>query len=427
MAHTVDQDKPSLPQTPINLGDLPAELTLQIGQYLDTRSLLRFARSCHSLYSVFDQEITHRAQVVYLAPLHQYEENFIFDKDQRPGIDEPVFSLHASYGVPAGEFGATDAEVLGMAVEKGELDIARGLLGRNVDPNAYVVSGERLLSLAVQSRRVDMVKLLLEYGADASRLDLVTETSPLVHAARVKDDEIVRILISASADVNADGVMPTLAFYCSVETVRMAVEYGGDLACVSVSGKTVLHSVVAREDARLFAWVVDQIPPCVLNARNDLDQTALHVALGDEARVLSPFAMLLACHAAMNVDVQDMWGYTALHLAVRTGRFVVAKSLIERGADLNILSMHGESALHLATASKLVSIARLLLARGAVRFSAAPADSLILDWVDGSEETSLSSRRSSWSEHTEIDWEEDLAQTAIGSCWRGSGHVRTHL
>ncbi|EPS34410.1 hypothetical protein PDE_09374 [Penicillium oxalicum 114-2] len=352
--------------TSITLGDLPPELISQIATHLDPRSTLRLARTCKSLPSLLTQQISHQAQTLALAPLHLYEENFLFDEGHRAGIDEPMFSLHATWGVPAGDFGATDSDILGKAVEKGELDIVRGLLKYDIDPNAYVVSGERMLSLAIQSRCVRMVKLLLEFGADASRCDLITGTSPLIHAARGQKDEIVQLLIRASARLDADGVMPMLASRCSVETVQMAMEHGGDVACISSRGQTVLHSVVGREDAGLFDWVLEQLPPHVLNARNELDRTALHVAVEKGVKSGSPFAMLLACHPEMDVDVQDMWGYTALHLAIQTGRLDVVQCLVKRGANLNLLTIHGENCFHVAAISRSVPFTRLLLEHCAV-------------------------------------------------------------
>lgn len=348
--------------TPTNLGDLPVELVQQIAQRLDSQSLLRLAQTCQSLYWLLMPHIKHHAHITAFAPLPLYEENFIYDYGQRHGIDEPVFTLHASYGVPAGEFGPTDADILGKAVTGGELDIVRGFLKHNLDPNSYIASGERMLGLAVQSRRTDMIKLLLEFGADVSRPDLVTGISPLVHAARSGKEEIVRLLIEAGGDLNTDRVMQLIASYCSVETVRMAIVYGGNLTSISSSGMTVLHSIVNRKDVGLFKLVKEELPAVVFNARNDAGRTALHIALEDEN---SPLAMPLACHPAVDVDIQDIWGYTALHLAIRKRRFDVAHALIQRGANVNLLNLHGENSLHLAVESGSVPVAGMLIEQGA--------------------------------------------------------------
>lgn len=365
---------------PLNLGDLPPEMVQQIAQNLDNQSLLRLSQSCRSLYWLLLPEIQKRAETVAFAPLSLYEDNFIYDEGQRHGIDDPVFSLHASYSVPAGDFGASDFDVLGKAVEGGEFDIVRGLLKHNVDPNSYIVSGERLLSLAIQSRCVDMVRLLLEFGADASRPDLITNTSPLVHAARGQKDEIVRLLVEAGGDLNADRVMQVIAAYCTLETMKMALAYGGNPAAISSNGLTVLQSIVKRNDLRLFNLVKNEFPAAVLNAKEQLGKTALHIALGDGDEY-SYLAMPLACHPEVDTDIQDMYGYTALHLGIRSKRFDVADVLIQRGSNLNLVTIHRENCLYLALESGSVPLIRTLVERGADRMCRARGFERVYFWA----------------------------------------------
>ncbi|KAF3396208.1 Ankyrin-3 [Penicillium rolfsii] len=365
---------------PPNLGDLPPEMVQQIGQSLDTPSLLRLARSCTSLYWLLLPEIRKRAKTAALAPLSLYEENFIYDEEQQHGIDDPVFSLHASYSVPAGKFGASNSDVLGKAVERGDFDTVQGLLKHNVDPSSYIVSGERLISLAIQSRRVDMVRLLLGFGAGASRPDLITNTSPLIHAARGQKDEIVRLLIEAGGDLNADRVMQAIAAYCTYETMKMALAYGGNPAAFSSNGLTVLHSVVKRNDIRLFNLVKDKFPAAILNAQDQSGRTALQTALNDEDEY-SYLAMPLACDPEVDVDIQDMYGYTALHLAIRSKRLDVAEVLIQRGANVNLVTIHRENSLYLALESRSVPLIRRLVERGADRVCEARGFGRIYFWA----------------------------------------------
>lgn len=374
----------------LNLGDLPPEMVQQIAQNLDTQSLLRLSQSCSSLYWLLLPEIRKRAETAAFAPLSLYEENFIFDEGQRHGIDDPVFSLHASYGVPAGDFGASDFDVLGKAVEEGDFDIVRGLLNHNLDPNSYVVSGERLLSLAIQSRCVDMVRLLLEFGADASRPDLITDTSPLIHAARGQKDEIVRLLIEAGGDLNADKVMQATAIYCTLETMRMALVYGGNPAAISSNGLTVLHSIAKRNDIRLFILVKNEFPAAVLNAKEQTGRTALHIALGNVDEY-SYLAMPLACHPEVDIDIQDMYGYTALHLAIQNARFDVADVLIQRGANLNLVTIHRENSLYLALLSESVPLIRMLVERGADRMCRARVFERVYFWAKYHDEPDIQS------------------------------------
>ncbi|GLI79366.1 hypothetical protein PoHVEF18_007697 [Penicillium ochrochloron] len=377
-----------LDNVPFNLGDLPPEMVQQIAQNLDTQSLLGLAQSCSSLYWLLLPEIRKRAETAAFAPLSPYEENFIYDEGQRHGIDDPVFSLYASYGVPAGDFGASEFDVLGKAVAGGEFDIVRGLLKHGVDPNSYVVSGERLLSLAIQSRSVDMVRMLLEFGADASRPDLITNTSPLIHAARGHKDEIVHLLIEAGGDLNADRVMQAIAAYCALETMQMALAYGGNPTPISSVGWTVLRWIVIRNDIDFFNLLQGEFPATVLNAKDHLGQTALHVALGDE---YSHLAMPLACHPEVDIDIQDVHGYTALHLAIQNERFDVADVLIQRGANPNLVTIQRENCLYIALKSGFVPLIRTLVERGVDRRSMASGFESVYFWAKYHDEPEIRS------------------------------------
>ncbi|KAJ5176925.1 uncharacterized protein N7482_002802 [Penicillium canariense] len=198
---------------PTNLGDLPPETALEIAEGLDNQSLVSFAQTCGSLYGFLSPLIKKRAQSAAFAPRHLYEENFGYDNHQQHGVDEPPLLVTGSYCVPERGFGATNLDILGQAVEAGELGVVRSFLAYGVCPNSYIASGERLLNLAIASLRTDMVNLLLEFGADPSKQDLITNLSPLVRAAQCRSEEILLLLIRAGANLNEDTVRQAIAHY----------------------------------------------------------------------------------------------------------------------------------------------------------------------------------------------------------------------
>lgn len=60
-------------------------------------------------------------------------------------------------------------------------------------------------------------------------------------------------------------------------------------------------------------------------------------------------------------------GTTALMMAVRSNHYEVAKFLLERGANANILNENGESALNWAEKAGYISLVSLLKQHGATR------------------------------------------------------------
>jgi ankyrin repeat protein len=161
--------------------------------------------------------------------------------------------------------------------------------------------------------------------------------------------------------------------------MQMAIAYGGNPAAVSSSGLTVLHSIAYRNDVHLFNLVESELPSAIVNAQNDVGHTALHIALSDE---YSPLTMHLACHPGIDVDIQDIWGLTALHLAIRNRRSDVAHALIQKGASFKLVSLHGENWLHLAVESGSVPITSMLMERGANMISNVTEFGSIFSWAN---------------------------------------------
>eukprot|EP00927_Polykrikos_kofoidii_P085554 TRINITY_DN9338_c0_g1_i1.p1 TRINITY_DN9338_c0_g1~~TRINITY_DN9338_c0_g1_i1.p1 ORF type:complete len:287 (-),score=65.50 TRINITY_DN9338_c0_g1_i1:419-1279(-) len=66
-----------------------------------------------------------------------------------------------------------------------------------------------------------------------------------------------------------------------------------------------------------------------------------------------------------SVDVQDIWGCTALHVAAFHGCIEVAQQLLAREADVNMKEDSHETPLHVAARTGSMAICDVLLAKGA--------------------------------------------------------------
>jgi ankyrin repeat protein len=96
-----------------------------------------------------------------------------------------------------------------VAARVGYLDAAEQLLLRKAKVNLPNRKGETALIAAVQQRRRDVVKLLLEYGADPDRTDNVAGLSARDYAKRdTRSRDILALIESAKAGSEKPKVKP---------------------------------------------------------------------------------------------------------------------------------------------------------------------------------------------------------------------------
>jgi outer membrane protein assembly factor BamB len=99
-------------------------------------------------------------------------------------------------GLPAGT-----AEDLWAAARQGDTARVAELLAHGVDPNAEFRAGGTALLFAAQRGHAEVVRLLLDHGADLRATEKLNQTSALHFATGYP--EVVKILVERGADVNA--------------------------------------------------------------------------------------------------------------------------------------------------------------------------------------------------------------------------------
>ncbi len=126
-----------------------------------------------------------------------------------------------------------------VAINSEQPDIVKALLDNGANPNAKSKAGETALSIAVARTRIDMIKIILRYQPDSNakgptlngsnRLESY-ENTVLIQAAKAGHGNIVKILLENGADVNIKNKLGEMAFIWAeknnnkemVETLRKA-------------------------------------------------------------------------------------------------------------------------------------------------------------------------------------------------------------
>jgi ankyrin repeat protein len=209
------------------------------------------------------------------------------------------------------------------AVLEGNFKEVQSLLEGGTDPNRPVVFGSAL-GHAAQEGHIEIIKLLLDWGAD---IEGGTSLSPLTCAAYKGHDDAVRLLIERGANKEADiGQAGTALFQASskghLSTVRLLLEHDADV-----------------------------------NAKTEKRATPLLIATaGGHLNVV-----VHLIEAGADLECTDRSGDTALHHAADKGFDEIVNVLIKAGANRAAVDKYGDTPYSLGRSTKKLDASTLEL------------------------------------------------------------------
>jgi ankyrin repeat protein len=189
-------------------------------------------------------------------------------------------------------------------------------------------SRTRCLHTAIENFDYDLIRYLLENGADLSK-GVAHAGLPLFHLAckRGLDIEIIKLLASKVCDVNlrlgnmediGDPGFTPLHFACRYgryDIAKFLISIGADINAVSEEGTTPLFLAI---------------------------RTLPYFSYKEENKNLDCIRELIKNGA--DINHQDAFGWTPLHTALKVGDTDAAEELIRSGANQEILTKKGELA-----------------------------------------------------------------------------------
>ncbi|XP_028417225.1 uncharacterized protein LOC114541509 [Dendronephthya gigantea] len=275
--------------------------------------------------------------------------------------------------------------VLHSAVAKGKLEIVKYLVENGADVNRPDIDGLTVLHTAVSKGTLGIVKYLVEKGAAVNAINSKNaDGSTVLHSAVAKGKpEIVKYLVENGADVNStdiDGktvlhnavtgskldmntygrtVLHYAVTESTIDIVKYLVENGADVIGKTTNGRTVLHSAVTKGTLKVVKYLVEN--GADINGKNSDKWTVLHSAVNKGT--LDMVKYLVQNGADVNGKNTDGW--TVLHTAVTKGSLDITKHLVKNGADVNSKYTDGWTVLHAAVDTGALEIIKYLVEQGA--------------------------------------------------------------
>lgn len=228
-----------------------------------------------------------------------------------------------------GAIGYYNVTPLSLAVLNGHRDIVRSLLenGAQASEVYYDLS---LLSLAISQGHYDTVEVLLRNGAKADARSKCTGRMPLSLA-----------ILNGHRDI-----------------IKLLLKYGAKADRKDEGGGTPLSLAVVQEQEEIVALLIESGPDVNLKDRYGFIPLQRAASIGHEGITM----LLLAAGAQINAP--DNLGRTPLMLAVAGGYDNIVILLLKWGAHVNVQDEGGETALSMAISEEHEAIVKLLLENG---------------------------------------------------------------
>ncbi|NJK65101.1 MAG: hypothetical protein HC921_22440 [Synechococcaceae cyanobacterium SM2_3_1] len=244
-------------------------------------------------------------------------------------------------------------------VKAGDLVNVKAWIHANKSLDSMSHMGYPSLDAAVQSGSKEIVQFLLESGFKVDFLH------PLYEAIMLNSIEMVQLLIEYGADIERcwdEGITPILAAVVSgnSEIVRILVEAGADVNKTDKYGISPIMEAAQMGRQEVYEYLV----PYVSSDEYELSRVARLIGAAGKGQ-LSMIQRLI--EDGLDVDSSDLTyldGETPLHAALVSGQYSTAKALLELGANIEARDFLGLTYLMVAAQEHNADIVQLLIEQG---------------------------------------------------------------
>ncbi|XP_048259222.1 inversin-B-like [Haliotis rufescens] len=249
--------------------------------------------------------------------------------------------------------------------------LAAILLSAGADPNQKDQNGINALQLAIKEGSAENVKLILDKRPQLADERDEFGVPPVIIALQQYQEDIVRHLVEAGADVNIQETrnLRTPLHYAlytkKLKILEFLLGHNPDLTKTDHRGTTIVHRSSAIRDKQYLEAVVrlSKAPPDSLWRMADEEgNTAVMLSCQND----NYDQLVILLEQGATVSDHDKYGRTALHHCVENTETECAELLLQTDTSLlNTPDKEGLTPLHMAAITGNSNFLRLLLKKGA--------------------------------------------------------------
>ncbi|KAF0690547.1 Aste57867_18063 [Aphanomyces stellatus] len=263
------------------------------------------------------------------------------------GRNDIAFEL-VSHGADPNVAGKGGVTALHMTVQQGNCELAIALIEHGADPNLTIENGSSALHLACEMGDLKCAKAIL--SSPTRNLDILNNDgmTSLLIAIKNNHIDIALELVSKSANPNIAATDGATALHMAAnigndELVTALVKHGANPNHLLKNGNTALHVACKQGDVKCVQAILDSTMS-KLDAVNKEGNTALLVAIKEGHNAIA-FTLV---NQGADPNVVDEDGATALHAAALKGNSDLVAALLKQGVKEDLAMKDGRTALHVA-------------------------------------------------------------------------------
>jgi len=246
-------------------------------------------------------------------------------------------------------------------VKTSSLEVVKYLVSKGANVDVKSENGETPLSLAIHSKKWQVVDYLLPFSKDKD-LDILNEID-VFRAAEKGCLNIVKLFVSKGTDINAKdskfGATPLhwAAFGGQLQVVKYLLSHGANLNAKNNDGETPFEVALRANKLNIANYFLSLGKV----EKDSLNRGLIKAAEKGDLRFVKKLLLKGA-----DVNAKDKFGWTPLHHAVEQLHFQVVKYLVSHGANVNAETDVGRTPLHVAACRKSgLKVVKYLISKGA--------------------------------------------------------------